>query len=55
MLISVKSMSYLKLGHIGFKTRSPGQIIEKSCVHTRGHSIDQKFMKFCQNVNHQNI
>ena len=39
----------LKLGHVGSKTRSPGQILEKPCVHSRGHSFDHKFMKLCQN------
>ena len=44
-----------KLGHFGSKTRSLGQIIEKPCVHFRGHSFDPNFMKHCQNVNHHNI
>ena len=44
-----------KLGHVGSKTRSLGQILEKPCVHSRGHSFDRKFMKLCQNVNHYNI
>ena len=29
MFIFMKSRSELKLGHIGLKTRSPGQILEK--------------------------
>ena len=49
------SRSNSKLGHVGSKTRSLGQIIEKPCVHSRGHSFDHKFMKLCQNVNHHNI
>ena len=47
------SRSNSKLGHVGSKTRSLGQILEKPCVHSRGHSFDHKFMKLCQNVNHQ--
>ena len=44
-----------KLGHVGSKTRSLGQILEKPCVHSRRHSFDHKFMKLCQNVNYHNI
>ena len=44
-------MSDMKLGHIGSKTRSPGQILEKkTCVHSRGHNLNAIFMKLCQNV-----
>ena len=43
------------MGHVGSKTRSLGQISEKPCVPSRGHSIDLKFMKQCQEVNHHNI
>ena len=50
MLIPIKSRSNLKLGHFGSKTRMLGQILEKPCVHSRGHSFDPKFMKLCQNV-----
>ena len=49
------SRSNSKLGHVGSKTRSLGQILEKPCVHSRGHGFDHKFMKLCQNVNHHNI
>ena len=49
------SRSSSKLGHVGSKTRSLGQILEKTCVHSRGHSLDSKVMKLCQNVNHHNI
>ena len=51
MLMIIISRSNLKLGHVGSKTRSPGQILEKPCVHTRGHRFDHKFMKLYQNVN----
>ena len=50
MLIIIISRSSSKLGHLGSKTRSLGQILEKPCVHSRGHSFDHKFMKVCQNV-----
>ena len=39
-------MSSLKLGHVGSKTRSLGQILVKPCVHSRGHSFDLKFMNY---------
>ena len=55
MLITIISRSSSKLGHVGLKTRSLGQILEKPCVHSRGHSFDHKFMKVCQNVNHHNV
>ena len=55
MLIIIISRSSSKLGHVGSKTRSLGQILEKPCVHSRGHSFDHKFRKVCQNVNHHNI
>ena len=40
MFISIKSMSDMKLDHIGLKTMSPGQILEKPCVHLRGHNLN---------------
>ena len=30
---------------------SLGQILDKPYVHSRGHSLEQKSMKFCQNIN----
>ena len=55
MLMIIISRSGLKLGHVGSKTRSQGQILEKPCVHSRGHSFDLKFMKLYQNANDHNI
>ena len=55
MLIIIMSRSSSKLGHVGSKTRSLGQILEKPCVHSRGHSFDSKFMKLNQNANDGNI
>ena len=49
------SRSSSKLGHVGSKTRSLGQMLEKHCAHSRGHMLDSKFMKFYQNVNDHNI
>ena len=45
----------LKLGHVGSKTRSLGQILEKPSVPSRWHSFDLKFMKLCQKNNHHYI
>ena len=36
-----------KMGHVGSK---PGQIIEKPCVHSRGHIFSPIIMKLGQNV-----
>ena len=33
MFVSMISELHLKMGHVGSKTRSPGQILEKPCVH----------------------
>ena len=55
MLMIIISRSSSKLGHVGSKTRSLGQILEIPSVHSRGHSFDPKFMKLCQNVNHYNV
>ena len=52
MSIFFKSRSLslgLKLGCVGLKTRSLGQILRKPCVHSRGHSFDPIFMKLNQN------
>ena len=37
------------MGHVGWKTRSVGQIIEKPCEHSRGHSVGPIFIKLAQN------
>ena len=37
------------MGHVGSKTRSLGQFLEKPCVLSRRHSFDPVFMKLCQN------
>ena len=38
-----------KMGHVVSKTRSPGQIIEKPCVHSVGHIFSPTIMKLGQN------
>ena len=38
------------MGHVGSKTRSPGQILEKPCVRFRGHILSQILMKVGQDV-----
>ena len=55
MLMIIISRSSSKLGHVGSKTRSLGQILEKPSVHSRGHSFDSKLTKLYQNVNDHNI
>ena len=55
MLIIIISRSSSKQGHVGSKTRSVGQILEKFCVHSRGHTFDSKLKKLNQNVNDNNI
>ena len=44
MQMTIISRSSSKLGHVGSKTRSLGQILEKPCEHSRGHNFDSKFM-----------
>ena len=43
-----------ELGHVGSKTRSLGQILEKPFVHSKVDSFVLNVMKLCQNVNHHN-
>ena len=39
-----------KIGHVGSKTRSLGQILEKLCTCSRGHIFSPIIMKLGQNV-----
>ena len=55
MLVIIISRSNLELGHVGLKTRSLGQILEKPCVHSGGQGLDPKIMKLYQNANDHNI
>ena len=52
MFILIKSRPELKMGHAVSKTRPLGQILEKTCVHSRRHSFDPINMKLCPNVYH---
>ena len=55
MLMIIISTLSSKVGYVGSKTRSLGQILEKPCVLSRGHSFNSKFMKLYQNANDHNI
>ena len=43
------------MGDVGSKTRSVGQIMEKPCEHSRGHSFGPIFIKLAQNDHPDNI
>ena len=45
-----KILTSLKIGCVGSKTRSLGQILEKPCVHSKGHIFSPIIMKRGQNV-----
>ena len=46
----MKCQRSLKMGHVGTKTRSLGQILEKPSVPSRGHIFSLILMKLGQNV-----
>ena len=50
MFVLMISRSCLKLGHLGSKTRSPGQISGKSCYHSSGPIFQAIIMTLAQNV-----
>ena len=50
MFVLIKSRTSLKLGHVGLKTRSLGQILEKPCLRSRCHIFSQILVKFGLNV-----
>ena len=37
MFVFTISKTRSNMGHVGLKTRSPGQILGNSCLHSRGH------------------
>ena len=39
-----------EIGHVGSKTRSLGQILEKPCVRSRGHILSRILMEVGQDV-----
>ena len=43
------------MGDVGSKTRSVGQIMEKPCEHSRGHSFGPILIKLAQNDHLGNI
>ena len=49
MFVLIKSLTRFKLSHVGSKTRSPGQILRKPCVHSIGLIFSQILMKLGQN------
>ena len=55
MIILTISQSSSNIGHVGSKTRSVGQIIEKPCEHSRGHSFSPIIIKLAQNDHLDNI
>ena len=50
MFVLIESRMILKMGHVGSKTRSLDQILEKSCVRSRGYIFSVIIMKPGQNV-----
>ena len=48
--LKMKSRTCLKMGHVGSKSRSVGQILEKPCTHSKGHFFSPIIMKHGQNV-----
>ena len=50
MFALVISWMSLKIGHVGSKSRSLGQMLEKPCVHCRGHIFRTILLKFSKNV-----
>ena len=50
MFATIKSQTSLKLGHLGRKTRSQGQILEKPCLHSIGHILSPILMALGQKV-----
>jgi len=55
MFVLTISRPSLNVGHVGSKTRSPGQILGSSCLHSRGHICNPMLMKLHQNVYLDNI
>ena len=46
----MKAQTTLKMGHVGSKTRSMGQILEKPCVRSGVHIFSLILMKLGHNV-----
>ena len=50
MFVLMKSWTSLKIGCVGSKTWSLGQILENPCVHAKGLFFSPIIMKRAQNV-----
>ena len=55
MFVLMIAGSGYKMGGVGLKSRSLGQILVKFCYHSSGHSFDPIFLKLAQNVCIDNI
>ena len=55
MIILTISQLSSNMGDVGSKNRSVGQILEKPCEHSRGHSFGPIFIKLAQNDHLDNI
>ena len=55
MFVLMKSCMTSKVGHVGAKTWSLGQILETPCVWSRGQIFSLIIMKPGQNVCHDEI
>ena len=52
MFAFMKSQANMKMDHVGSKSRSIGQILEKLCVRSGDHIFSPIIMKLGQNVCH---
>ena len=50
MFVLMSSRSDLKLGHLGSKSRSTGQIKGKPCHHSRGNIFEVIILNIAKNV-----
>ena len=50
MFVLMSSRPSSKPGHLGSKTRSPGHISRKPCLHSSGHIFEAIVMNSVQNV-----
>ena len=50
MFVLMISRANLKMGHLGSKARSLGQIKGKPCQQSRGHIFEMIIMNLAQNV-----
>jgi len=55
MFVLAISNPDLNMGYVGLKTRSPGQILKNSCLHSRGYICDLILMKLGEIICFDNI